>query len=127
MTTLRHYETIIIFSPDLKEAGVEKKVKEYTSFLEKQKADIIYKEVIAKRRLAMPIKKKAYGIYYVIEFKGAPTIVDLLELQYRRDADVLRFMTLILDEEAILYKAKKREEKAKKKREKADNSKKDNE
>ena len=126
MAALRHYETIIIFSPDLDEKELEKKGEEYISFLQKRKAEIVHTSVSPKKKLAYPIQKKAYGIYQSILFKGSPTIIDLLELQYRRSADVLRFMTLSLDEEAVLYKEKEREEKAKKKSEQTDNSQKDN-
>lgn len=126
MAALRHYETIIIFSPDLKEGELEKKGKEYIAFLKKQKAEIVHTEVSPKKKLAYPIQKKAYGFYQSILFKGSPTIIDPLELQYRRNADVLRFMTLGLDEEAVLYKEKERAKKAKKKSEQTNNSTKDN-
>ncbi len=126
MAALRHYETIIIFSPDLNEKELEKKSEEYISFLKKRKAEIVHTSLSPKKKLAYPIQKKAYGIYQSILFKSLPTIIDPLELQYRRSADVLRFMTLSLDEEAVLYKAKERAEKSKKKSEQNDNYQKDN-
>ncbi|MEM9569341.1 MAG: 30S ribosomal protein S6 [Bacteroidota bacterium] len=126
MAALKHYETIIIFSPDLNEEELEKKSEEYITFLKKQKAEIVHSSVSSKKKLAYPIQKKAYGFYQSILFKGAPTIIDPLELQYRRSADVLRFMTLSLDEEAVLYKEKKRTEKANQKSEQTNDSQKDN-
>lgn len=126
MAALKHYETIIIFSPDLNEKELDKKSEEYISFLKKQKAEIVHTSVSPKKKLAYPIQKKAYGFYQSILFKGEPTIIDPLELQYRRSADVLRFMTLSIDEEAMLYKAKERAEKAKKQSEQINNPQKDN-
>jgi len=126
MAALRHYQTIIIFSPHLKEEELAKKSEEYITFLKKRKAEIVHTSISPKKKLAYPIQKKAYGIYQTILFKSLPTVIDSLELQYRRSADVLRFMTLSLDEEAVLYKEKERVEKAKKESKQTNNPQKDN-
>ena len=126
MAALRHYQTIIIFSPHLKEGELAKKSEAYITFLKKRKAEIVHTSISPKKKLAYPIQKKAYGIYQTIFFKGEPTVIDTLELQYRRSADVLRFMTLSLDEEAVRYKEKERAENAKKKSKQTNNPQKDN-
>ena len=60
------------------------------------------------RKLAYPIENKNTGFYTLIEFEGEPTIVDQLEIAYRRDEKVIRFLTFRLDKYAAEYAVKRR-------------------
>ncbi|MDE6785793.1 MAG: 30S ribosomal protein S6, partial [Muribaculaceae bacterium] len=55
-----------------------------------------------------PIQKKSTGFYCLLEFEGAPTLVKQLEIAYRRDEKVLRFLTFRLDKYAAEYAEKRR-------------------
>ena len=44
--------------------------------------------------MAYPIQKKSTGFYQLIEFKAEPTTIDKLEIAYRRDERVIRFLTV---------------------------------
>ena len=58
--------------------------------------------------MAYAIQKKSTGFYCLIEFKAEPTIVNTLEIGYRRDEKVIRFMTVKLDKYAVQYAEKRR-------------------
>jgi small subunit ribosomal protein S6 len=58
--------------------------------------------------LAYPIQKKTTGFYHLFEFKADPTLIAKLELQYRRDERIIRFLTFSMDKHAIEYAAKRR-------------------
>jgi small subunit ribosomal protein S6 len=63
--------------------------------------------------LAYPIQKKSTGFYYLIEFKAEGEVIKDLEIAYKRDERVLRFMTVKLDKHSIAYNLKKRTDKPK--------------
>ena len=60
------------------------------------------------KKLAYPIQKKTTGFYFLIEFEGEGSLVDILETQYRRDERVIRFLTFKMDKYAVEYAEKRR-------------------
>ena len=67
------------------------------------------------KRLAYPIQKKSTGFFQLVEFKADPTVIDKLELNFRRDERVIRFLTFRMDKYAAEYAAKRRSVKSNKK------------
>jgi small subunit ribosomal protein S6 len=59
-------------------------------------------------KLAYPIQHKSTGFYHLIEFKATPKTIAALELEYRRDEKVMRFITVSLDKHAVAYNEKRR-------------------
>jgi small subunit ribosomal protein S6 len=51
----------------------------------------------------------------LIEFNAEPTVIQKLEVNYRRDERVLRYLTVKLDKYAAEYAAKRRNVKSAKK------------
>ena len=78
-------------------------------------AEIINEENWGLKKLAYPIEKKSTGFYQLIEFKAEPTVIQKLEVNYRRDERVIRYMTTKLDKYAAEYAAKRRSVKSTKK------------
>ena len=60
------------------------------------------------KKLAYPIQKKSTGFYQLIEFKAEPAVIEKLEVNYRRDERVIRFLTFKMDKYAAEYAAKRR-------------------
>ncbi|MFA6651248.1 MAG: 30S ribosomal protein S6, partial [Bacteroidales bacterium] len=58
-------------------------------------------------KLAYPIQKKTTGFYHLLGFKADPDFIAKLELQYRRDERVIRYLTFAMDKHAIAYSEKK--------------------
>jgi small subunit ribosomal protein S6 len=73
--------------------------------------EIIHEENWGLKKLAYPIQKKSTGFYYLIEFRGPGELVEKLELQYRRDERIIRFLTFRMDKFAVEYAEKKRKQK----------------
>ena len=59
--------------------------------------------------------KKSTGFYQLIEFNADPTVIDKLEVNFRRDERVIRFLTFKMDKYAAEYAAKRRSVKSNKK------------
>jgi small subunit ribosomal protein S6 len=103
-----HYETVFIMTPVLSEEQMKETVKKYTDFLTNRGAEIVYTNNWGMRKLAYPIKKKSSGFYYLIEFKAEGSVIADLEIAYKRDERLLRFLTVSLDKHAVAYNEKKR-------------------
>ena len=59
------------------------------------------------KKLAYPIQNKKSGFYHLFEFTVDPSAIDSLEVEFRRDERIMRYLTVKLDKFAIEW-AKKR-------------------
>ena len=105
---LRNYETVFILTPLLNETQMQETVEKFREVLKENGADIIHEENWGLRKLAYPIQKKSTGFYHLIEFKAPTNVVEALELAYRRDEKVVRFLTTALDKHAVAYNERRR-------------------
>jgi len=105
---LNHYETVFIATPVLSEAQMKEAVTKFKSVITDNGGEIVHEENWGLRKLAYPIQKKTTGFYYLIEFKAEGSLIDKLEIQYRRDERIIRFLTFRMDKYAFEYAEKKR-------------------
>ena len=107
-----HYETVFIITPVLSAEQAKETVDKFRKMLDKEKANIINEEHWGLKKLAYPIQKKSTGFYQLFQFEAEGDLIDKLELAYKRDERIMRFLTVKLDKHAVEY-AKKRIEKRK--------------
>ena len=112
------YETVFILTPVLSDDQMKEAVEKFKGVLTDNGAEIVNEEMWGLRKLAYPIQKKSTGFYNLLEFKAEPTIVKKLEIAFRRDERVLRFLTFRLDKYAQAYAEKRRNLRASKANEK---------
>ena len=105
---VKQYETVFIATPVLSEEQMKETVKKYIDLLTSKGAEIVYENNWGMRKLAYPIRKKTTGFYYLIEFKAEGSVINDLEIAYKRDERLLRFLTVSLDKHAVAYNEKKR-------------------
>lgn len=105
---MQQYESVIILTPLLSEEAAKETIAKFKSILTEGGAEIIAEDNWGLRKLAYPIQKKTTGFYYLTEFKAPGELISNLELQYKRDERVMRFLTIALDKHAIAYNEKKR-------------------
>ena len=105
---VRNYETVFILTPVLNEGQVQETIEKFTQVLKENSADIIHTENWGLKKLAYPIQKKSTGYYHLVEFTGSGNIVDVLELAFRRDERIIRFLTTVLDKHAVAYGERRR-------------------
>ncbi|MDE6247259.1 MAG: 30S ribosomal protein S6 [Muribaculaceae bacterium] len=115
---MNRYETVFILTPVLSDEQMKEAVGKFKAVLEENGAKIVNEEEWGLRKLAYPIQKKSTGFYCLLEFEAEPTIVKKLEVAYRRDERVIRFLTFRLDKYAAEYAEKRRNLRAKKASEK---------
>jgi small subunit ribosomal protein S6 len=105
---LKNYETVFILTPVLSDAQMKDAAEKFKKVLVDHGAEIVHSEFWGLKKLAYPIKQKSTGFYNLIEFKSEPGVVESLELEYRRDEKVMRFLTTVLDKDSIEYNIKRR-------------------
>jgi len=105
---LKNYETVFILTPVLSDAQMKDAVNKFIGILKDAGAEIVNEENWGLKKMAYPIQNKKTGFYQLVEFKAAPTIVDKLETEFRRDETVMRFLTTALDKYAVAYNIKRK-------------------
>ena len=113
------YETVIVLTPVLLQEQVDEAVAKYRKFLTDSGAIIVHENNWGLRKLAYPIQKKNTGFYFLFEFQAEPTLVAKLEVEYKRDERIMRFLTIALDKHAVGYNERKRKNATQKKQEEA--------
>ena len=92
------YETVFIARQDLNAAQVEDLTKLFTGIIEKDGGKILKTESWGLRALAYRIKKNRKGHYVLIESDTAPAALLEMERNMRLNEDLLRHMTIRLEE-----------------------------
>ena len=112
---MNQYETVFILTPVLSDEQMKEAVEKFRGILTAAGAEIVNEDNWGLKKLAYPIQKKTTGFYQLIEFNAQPTVIEKLELNYRRDERVIRFLTFKQDKYAAEYAAKRRSIKSTKK------------
>ncbi|MEG2151431.1 MAG: 30S ribosomal protein S6 [Bacteroidaceae bacterium] len=114
---MNQYETVFILTPVLSDVQMKEAVDKFKTLLTSEGAEIANEENWGLRKLAYPINKKSTGFYQLLEFKADPTSIEKLELNFRRDERVIRFLTFKMEKYAAEYAAKRRNVRSTKKEE----------
>ena len=105
---LNQYETVFIMTPVLSDEQMKETVEKFKGILTAEGAEIINEENWGLKKLAYPIEKKTTGFYQLIEFKANPASIEKLDVAYRRDERIIRYLTVRMEKYAAEYAAKRR-------------------
>ena len=100
---MQQYESVIILTPLLSEDAAKEVITKFKDILVEGGAEIIAEDNWGLRKLAYPIQKKTTGFYHLTEFKAPGELIKKLEVDYKRDERVMRFLTI-----SLAYNEKKR-------------------
>ncbi len=98
---MRYYEAIFIAQPNLEHDGLSRLIDETKDMFEKRGSEILYKEVMGKKRLAYPIQKQRFGTYVLLQFQGDGTGNTRLNNDLELKDDILAHMIVRIDEDEI--------------------------
>jgi small subunit ribosomal protein S6 len=105
---INNYETVFILTPVLSEPQMKDAAEKFRKVLEDNGAKVINHESWGLRKLAYPIQHKNTGFYHLIEFACEPQVINTLEIEFRRDERIMRFLSTALDKHAVEYNRKRR-------------------
>ena len=111
---MNQYETVFILTPVLYDDQMKEAVSKFRNLLTDNGAEIVNEENWGLKKLAYAIEKKTTGFYILMEFKAQPELIKKLEINYRRDERVLRYLTVKLEKYAAQYAEKRRNNKTNK-------------
>ena len=94
---MNKYESMIIINPAVDEEKVNELSTRFTDMINKD-GNVEKVDNRGKRELAYPVKKKEDGIYVVFYFTANPSLIAELERIYRITDDVIKFMTIRVEE-----------------------------
>lgn len=106
---MRQYEVTFIVDPVLSSDEAKATVKVYTDLLKDNGATIVHIDEMGLRQLAYPINKRNTGVYFCVEFQPSDLkVIDMMELSFRRDERIMRFLFAKLEKYGIKYNEDKR-------------------
>ena len=105
---MNNYEAVFILTPVLSDVQMKEAVEKFKGILTKDGAEIVNEENWGLRKLAYPIAKKSTGFYIFLEFNADPSAIEKLEVNFRRDERVIRFLTIKQDKFSLAYAEKRR-------------------
>ena len=105
---LRDYETTFVLTPVLSDEQLQTAIAKIRDFLKENKAEIVHEDNIGLKKLAYPIQHKSTGVYHLFEFRATPEVIAALETEYRREENIIRFLTMTLGKHGVEYNVKKR-------------------
>jgi small subunit ribosomal protein S6 len=95
---MRHYETLFIVTPELAEEEVGGVIDKFAGILSERNAVMAKIDNWGRRRLAYDVKKFSKGYFVLFDFGAPPAAVDEMERQFKIDEQIIRFMTVKLDD-----------------------------
>ena len=106
---MRNYEVTFIVDPVLSGDEIKATAQTYVDHLKNEGCEIVHMDEMGLKQLAYPINKRTSGIYFCIEFKAENgTVLAPLELAFRRDERIMRFLSIALDKYGVKYNEDKR-------------------
>jgi len=106
---MNHYETVFILNPVLSEEQIKETVQKFKKILKDSKSKVVVEENWGLKKMAYSIQKKRTGFYYLMEFTSEDReIINKLELAYKRDERLMRWITVKLDKHALAYAERRR-------------------
>jgi small subunit ribosomal protein S6 len=93
-----YYENVFIVRQDMSPAQVEGLADNYATLIEENGGKVLKREHWGLKSLAYRIKKNRKGHYVMFDVEANSDAVNELERQMRLSEDVIRFMTVKIDE-----------------------------
>ncbi len=111
---MRRYESVVILDPEMPDDDIRSFTDKYTELIKANGGEIIKIEDWGFKRLAYLVRKKEKGRYFLFDFVGVPAVITELERQFKISEEVLKFLSVKIDEDVDLeaFKAAEEEKRA---------------
>ncbi|BBO66080.1 hypothetical protein DSCA_00100 [Desulfosarcina alkanivorans] len=99
---MKRYETIVIIDPDLSKEAEAPILERVNDLIPQYDGFLIETDDWGTKKMAYDIKKKNRGHYVRLDFCGDGALVQEMERFFRIDDKVMKFMTVLQDDDADL-------------------------
>jgi small subunit ribosomal protein S6 len=107
-----HYESVVILNATLEDAQIESIISSLTEQMSANGVEITDIDKWGRKRLAYPIKKGKSGFYIIFHFTSPREYITKFERTLRLDENVIRFLTIKLEQKDLDFIAKRKIEKS---------------
>ena len=97
------YESAVMINAALDDEQIEVEVSRLQENIINFGGEIIEVEKVGRKRLAYIVNKSKIGYYAIFRFNAPSNVVAKLERSYSLNDNVLRFLTILLDQDALEY------------------------
>jgi len=95
----RTYEIMFIVRPDVEEADLDKLIEGFSANVTNGGGEIKTVEKMGRRRLAYTVRKFNDGFYVLLTIVAAGSLITEIERRLRVSEQVIKFITVRMDEE----------------------------
>jgi len=106
---LREYEFTFVVQPEISDEGVQAISQRFEGILASHASEKLFYEDWGRRRLAYEIKNFQKGHYQVLHFLSDGKVVPELERSARLDDSILRFLTVLANQDVVDIEARRNE------------------
>jgi small subunit ribosomal protein S6 len=97
------YESSVIINAALDDEQIESEVSRLKEYIINLGGEIIEVDKWGRKRLAFMVNKSKIGYYAIYRFYAPSNVIAKLERSYILDENILRFLTIQLDQDALEY------------------------
>src|SRR5450755_427618 len=109
---MRVYEELFILRPDMPEEETDQLIEQLTALIASHGGNVDKADKWGIRKLAYRVEKRTEGFYVLLQFTAQPETVKELERRLRVTDQVMKFITVRIDEkQKKIDKRKKQREK----------------
>ena len=94
---MNKYESVIIINPNVEEEGIKGLISRFTDLINNE-GSVEKVTEMGRKKLAYEIQKNKEGYYVVFNFEANPDLISELERNYRITDEVIKFMTIKVEE-----------------------------
>jgi small subunit ribosomal protein S6 len=104
---MRAYETAFLIAPNLPEDETEELIQQMAEIVTQKKGKMVDLDKWGKRKLAYQIQKFDAAFYVFFRYMGEPDIPMELERRFKQTEAILRYLTVVMEEEGKVRIRKK--------------------
>ncbi len=99
---MRRYESIVVLDPDLHDDDIKAFTEKYSQLIMTQGGEVIKVEDWGTKKLAYLVRKRDKGHYILFDYVGNPALIFEMERQLKISEDVMKYLSVKLDDEVDL-------------------------
>ena len=91
---MNNYETLYVLKPTLTDEETAANIAKIEEILVREGAEILATNNMGMRKLAYPVEKNERGVYTIVYFKAAGTVINELERNLKFNEEVIKYLTV---------------------------------
>ena len=91
---MNNYETLYVLKPTLTDEETAANIAKIEEILVKNGAEILATNKMGMRKLAYPVEKNERGVYTIVYFKAAGSVIAELERNLKFNEEVIKYLTV---------------------------------